>query len=101
MAPNYGGKWGFCCINCAILHFQDTYPEDLLSAVLSAVLKDTRVPPDQIGDICVGKSGSSGGVSITMITLIIWFTKRTVLSLPLTMREAAQNTSGIALIHVC
>uniref|UniRef100_A0A5F8GLW4 acetyl-CoA C-acetyltransferase n=1 Tax=Monodelphis domestica TaxID=13616 RepID=A0A5F8GLW4_MONDO len=34
--------------------FKDTTPDELLSAVLSAVLRDVRLPPGELGDICVG-----------------------------------------------
>lgn len=34
--------------------FKDTTPDELLSAVMSAVLKDVGLPPDKLGDICVG-----------------------------------------------
>ncbi|XP_061096217.1 3-ketoacyl-CoA thiolase, peroxisomal [Conger conger] len=34
--------------------FKDTTPDELLSAVMSAVLKDVGLPPDKLGDVCVG-----------------------------------------------
>ncbi|TVU27698.1 hypothetical protein EJB05_19195 [Eragrostis curvula] len=34
--------------------FKDTYPEDLLTVVLKAVLDNTRINPSDIGDIVVG-----------------------------------------------
>ncbi|KAL5212715.1 hypothetical protein ABZP36_023562 [Zizania latifolia] len=34
--------------------FKDTYPEDLLTVVLKAVLDNTRINPGEIGDIVVG-----------------------------------------------
>uniref|UniRef100_A0A0D9VMP4 acetyl-CoA C-acyltransferase n=1 Tax=Leersia perrieri TaxID=77586 RepID=A0A0D9VMP4_9ORYZ len=34
--------------------FKDTYPEDLLTTVLKAVLDNTRINPGEIGDIVVG-----------------------------------------------
>ncbi|KAJ8418784.1 hypothetical protein AAFF_G00002830 [Aldrovandia affinis] len=34
--------------------FKDTTPDELLSAVMSAVLKDISLPPDRLGDVCVG-----------------------------------------------
>ncbi|KAL6633305.1 hypothetical protein ACP70R_025976 [Stipagrostis hirtigluma subsp. patula] len=34
--------------------FKDTYPEDLLTVVLKAVLDNTRINPAEIGDIVVG-----------------------------------------------
>uniref|UniRef100_A0A8C5QK81 acetyl-CoA C-acetyltransferase n=1 Tax=Leptobrachium leishanense TaxID=445787 RepID=A0A8C5QK81_9ANUR len=34
--------------------FKETAPDELLSAVMSAVLKDLNLSPDKIGDICVG-----------------------------------------------
>ncbi|KAL2085118.1 hypothetical protein ACEWY4_018438 [Coilia grayii] len=34
--------------------FKDTTPDELLSAVMTAVLKDVGLSPDKLGDICVG-----------------------------------------------
>ncbi|NWI12620.1 THIKB thiolase, partial [Crypturellus soui] len=34
--------------------FKDTTPDELLSAVLTAVLQDVDLPPEAVGDICVG-----------------------------------------------
>uniref|UniRef100_M4AT88 Acetyl-CoA acyltransferase 1 n=1 Tax=Xiphophorus maculatus TaxID=8083 RepID=M4AT88_XIPMA len=34
--------------------FKDTTPDELLSAVMTAVLKDVGLSPDQLGDVCVG-----------------------------------------------
>ncbi|XP_041365475.1 3-ketoacyl-CoA thiolase A, peroxisomal-like [Gigantopelta aegis] len=34
--------------------FKDTYPDDLLSAVFTAVIRDVGIDPYEIGDICVG-----------------------------------------------
>ncbi|KAK3799504.1 hypothetical protein RRG08_052689 [Elysia crispata] len=34
--------------------FKDTYPDDLLAAVFKAVIKDAKLSPDEIDDICVG-----------------------------------------------
>ncbi|XP_039699241.1 3-ketoacyl-CoA thiolase, peroxisomal [Pteropus medius] len=34
--------------------FKDTTPDELLSAVLTAVLQDVKLSPTQLGDICVG-----------------------------------------------
>ncbi|XP_014910224.1 3-ketoacyl-CoA thiolase, peroxisomal [Poecilia latipinna] len=33
---------------------QDTTPDELLSAVMTAVLEDVGLSPDQLGDVCVG-----------------------------------------------
>ncbi|XP_041789137.1 3-ketoacyl-CoA thiolase, peroxisomal [Chelmon rostratus] len=33
---------------------KDTTPDELLSAVMTAVLKDVGLPPNKLGDICVG-----------------------------------------------
>uniref|UniRef100_A0A8C3YT03 acetyl-CoA C-acetyltransferase n=1 Tax=Catagonus wagneri TaxID=51154 RepID=A0A8C3YT03_9CETA len=33
--------------------FKDTTPDELLSAVMTAVLQDVKLSPDQLGDICV------------------------------------------------
>ncbi|XP_028825911.1 3-ketoacyl-CoA thiolase, peroxisomal [Denticeps clupeoides] len=34
--------------------FKDTTPDELLSAVITAVLKDVGLPPHKVGDMCVG-----------------------------------------------
>ncbi|XP_029349488.1 3-ketoacyl-CoA thiolase, peroxisomal [Echeneis naucrates] len=34
--------------------FKDTTPDELLSAVMTAVLTDVGLPPSQLGDVCVG-----------------------------------------------
>uniref|UniRef100_A0A8C9DN37 Acetyl-CoA acyltransferase 1 n=1 Tax=Prolemur simus TaxID=1328070 RepID=A0A8C9DN37_PROSS len=34
--------------------FKDTTPDELLSAVMTAVLQDVKLRPEQLGDICVG-----------------------------------------------
>ncbi|XP_041839265.1 3-ketoacyl-CoA thiolase, peroxisomal [Melanotaenia boesemani] len=34
--------------------FKDTTPDELLSAVMTAVLTDVGLSPDQLGDVCVG-----------------------------------------------
>lgn len=34
--------------------FKDTTPDELLSAVMMAVLKDVGLTPDKLGDVCVG-----------------------------------------------
>lgn len=34
---------------------QDTTPDELLSAVMTAVLQDVKLSPTQLGDICVGE----------------------------------------------
>uniref|UniRef100_A0A8C5YIB1 Acetyl-CoA acyltransferase 1 n=1 Tax=Microcebus murinus TaxID=30608 RepID=A0A8C5YIB1_MICMU len=34
--------------------FKDTTPDELLSAVMTAVLRDVKLRPEQLGDICVG-----------------------------------------------
>ncbi|XP_008421414.2 3-ketoacyl-CoA thiolase, peroxisomal [Poecilia reticulata] len=34
--------------------FKDTTPDELLSAVMTAVLEDVGLSPDQLGDVCVG-----------------------------------------------
>uniref|UniRef100_A0A2K5LYJ5 acetyl-CoA C-acetyltransferase n=1 Tax=Cercocebus atys TaxID=9531 RepID=A0A2K5LYJ5_CERAT len=33
--------------------FKDTTPDELLSAVMTAVLKDVNLRPEELGDICV------------------------------------------------
>ena len=44
---------GFTCITCTI-HLQDTFTDDMLAAVFKAVLEKSKVPPQDIGDVCVG-----------------------------------------------
>ncbi|KAI2528854.1 acetyl-CoA acyltransferase 1 [Homo sapiens] len=39
--------------------FKDTTPDELLSAVMTAVLKDVNLRPEQLGDICVDQHGVS------------------------------------------
>ncbi|XP_021357349.1 3-ketoacyl-CoA thiolase B, peroxisomal-like [Mizuhopecten yessoensis] len=39
--------------------FKDTYADDLLSAVIGGVMKESGVTPQQIGDICVGNVNDS------------------------------------------
>ncbi|KAM9769084.1 LOW QUALITY PROTEIN: 3-ketoacyl-CoA thiolase, peroxisomal [Menidia menidia] len=34
--------------------FKDTTPDELLAAVMAAVLQDVGLPPDRLGDVCVG-----------------------------------------------
>ncbi|XP_017573128.1 3-ketoacyl-CoA thiolase, peroxisomal [Pygocentrus nattereri] len=41
--------------------FKDTTPDELLSAVMSAVLKDVDLSPDKLGDVCVGNVLQPGG----------------------------------------
>lgn len=47
------------------LTLQDTTPDELLSAVMTAVLQDVKLKPEQLGDISVGKlpCGSCPGPS--------------------------------------
>lgn len=47
------------------LALQDTTPDELLSAVLTAVLQDVKLKPEQLGDISVGElpCGSCTGSS--------------------------------------
>ena len=35
--------------------FQDTTPDEMLSAVMTAVLTDVGLSPDKLGDVCVGE----------------------------------------------
>lgn len=42
---------------------QDTSPDELLSAVMTAVLKDLNLKPELLGDICVGESLGSFSAS--------------------------------------
>lgn len=44
--------------------FKDTTPDELLSAVMTAVLQDVGLPPEELGDICVGNVLQPGAGSI-------------------------------------
>ncbi|XP_014439833.1 3-ketoacyl-CoA thiolase, peroxisomal [Tupaia chinensis] len=44
--------------------FKDTTPDELLSAVLTAVLQDVKLRPEQLGDICVGNVLQPGAGAI-------------------------------------
>ncbi|EAW64516.1 ACAA1 isoform 4 [Pan troglodytes] len=44
--------------------FKDTTPDELLSAVMTAVLKDVNLRPEQLGDICVGNVLQPGAGAI-------------------------------------
>ncbi|KAM5157305.1 3-ketoacyl-CoA thiolase, peroxisomal isoform 1-T1 [Mantella aurantiaca] len=41
--------------------FKDTTPDELLSSVITAVLKDVNLNPELVGDICVGNVLQPGG----------------------------------------
>ncbi|XP_012915443.2 3-ketoacyl-CoA thiolase, peroxisomal [Mustela nigripes] len=44
--------------------FKDTTPDELLSAVMTAVLRDMKLSPAQLGDICVGNVLQPGAGAI-------------------------------------
>ncbi|XP_004676369.1 PREDICTED: 3-ketoacyl-CoA thiolase, peroxisomal [Condylura cristata] len=44
--------------------FKDTTPDELLSAVMTAVLQDVNLSPQQLGDICVGNVLQPGAGAI-------------------------------------
>ncbi|XP_061251917.1 3-ketoacyl-CoA thiolase, peroxisomal isoform X2 [Bos javanicus] len=44
--------------------FKDTTPDELLSAVMTAVLQDVKLSPAQLGDICVGNVLQPGAGAI-------------------------------------
>uniref|UniRef100_A0A452TGY8 Acetyl-CoA acyltransferase 1 n=2 Tax=Ursus TaxID=9639 RepID=A0A452TGY8_URSMA len=46
------------------LPFEDTTPDELLSAVMTAVLRDVKLSPAQLGDICVGNVLQPGAGAI-------------------------------------
>uniref|UniRef100_A0A452QL63 Acetyl-CoA acyltransferase 1 n=1 Tax=Ursus americanus TaxID=9643 RepID=A0A452QL63_URSAM len=46
--------------------FKDTTPDELLSAVMTAVLRDVKLSPAQLGDICVGEPGA-GAIMARMV----------------------------------
>lgn len=46
--------WNFT-FKVTSVYLQDTTPDELLSAVMSAVLTDVGLSPDQLGDVCVGE----------------------------------------------
>ncbi|XP_075778983.1 3-ketoacyl-CoA thiolase, peroxisomal [Pelodiscus sinensis] len=45
--------------------FKDTTPDELLSAVMTAVLKDVNLSPEKVGDICVGNVLQPGAGAFT------------------------------------
>ena len=42
-------------LNHFLLLPQDTLNDDLLAAVFSAVIKDGKIKPEEVDDICVGE----------------------------------------------
>lgn len=47
--------------------WQDTTPDELLSAVMTAVLKDVKLSPTQLGDICVGEHSTQTWRSVLFL----------------------------------
>ncbi|XP_060638620.2 3-ketoacyl-CoA thiolase, peroxisomal [Anolis sagrei] len=45
--------------------FKETTPDELLAAVMTAVLKDLNLNPDKLGDICVGNVLQPGAGALT------------------------------------
>ncbi|XP_042328218.1 3-ketoacyl-CoA thiolase, peroxisomal [Sceloporus undulatus] len=45
--------------------FKETSPDELLAAVMTAVLKDLSLSPDKLGDICVGNVLQPGAGALT------------------------------------
>ncbi|XP_074841263.1 3-ketoacyl-CoA thiolase, peroxisomal [Carettochelys insculpta] len=45
--------------------FKDTTPDELLSAVMTAVLRDVSLSPEKVGDICVGNVLQPGAGAFT------------------------------------
>ncbi|XP_032641625.1 3-ketoacyl-CoA thiolase, peroxisomal isoform X2 [Chelonoidis abingdonii] len=45
--------------------FKDTTPDELLSAVMTAVLRDVNLSPEKVGDICVGNVLQPGAGAFT------------------------------------
>nr|XP_060638620.1 3-ketoacyl-CoA thiolase, peroxisomal [Anolis sagrei ordinatus] len=45
--------------------FKETTPDELLAAVMTAVLKDLNLSPDKLGDICVGNVLQPGAGALT------------------------------------
>lgn len=59
------------------LALQNTTPDELLSAVLTAVLQDVKLKPEQLGDIsvgelpcgsCTGPPPPSSRISVSLLT---------------------------------
>lgn len=50
---------------------QDTTPDELLSAVMTAVLKDVGLSPNKLGDVCVGETKLSSP-SESQSALLYW-----------------------------
>ncbi|NXD07977.1 THIKB thiolase, partial [Nothocercus nigrocapillus] len=46
--------------------FKDTTPDELLSAVMTAILQDLSLPPETLGDICVGNVLQPGAGASTV-----------------------------------
>ncbi|NWI98523.1 THIKA thiolase, partial [Crypturellus undulatus] len=46
--------------------FKDTTPDELLSAVMTAVLEDVDLPPEALGDICLGNVLQPGAGALTV-----------------------------------
>lgn len=43
-----------------VFRLQDTTPDELLSAVMAAVMADVGLSADRLGDVCVGETGALG-----------------------------------------
>uniref|UniRef100_A0A8C1UA14 Acetyl-CoA acyltransferase 1 n=1 Tax=Cyprinus carpio TaxID=7962 RepID=A0A8C1UA14_CYPCA len=53
--------------------FKDTTPDELLSAVMSAVLKDVGLRPSLLGDVCVGNVLQPGAGALMLISFSFFF----------------------------
>lgn len=51
---------------------QDTTPDELLSAVMTAVLQDVKLRPEQLGDICVGEPRTLPRLCRACLALASW-----------------------------
>lgn len=70
-----GGVWEPGSLGCVPL--QDTTPDELLAAVLTAVLQDVKLRPEQLGDISVGEPATWSSVLPSPHFPALVFTDRT------------------------
>ncbi|XP_010833811.1 PREDICTED: 3-ketoacyl-CoA thiolase, peroxisomal [Bison bison bison] len=75
--------------------FKDTTPDELLSAVMTAVLQDVKLSPAQLGDICVGNVLQPGaGATMARIAQFLSDIPETV-PLSAVNRQCSQGSSGL------
>uniref|UniRef100_A0A2I3RIA2 Acetyl-CoA acyltransferase 1 n=1 Tax=Pan troglodytes TaxID=9598 RepID=A0A2I3RIA2_PANTR len=81
--------------------FKDTTPDELLSAVMTAVLKDVNLRPEQLGDICVGNVLQPGAGAI--MARIAQFLSDIPETVPLSTvnRQCSSGLQAVASIAGC